>query len=141
MGGSEDGMGDLDNAPIPPTGSEDMGMMGNTDAALMGNDDGQDISMDNGNGDDELMNVINNLSMEDKTAVLKYAKSMERDNDDADMPQDDENMMPMESAKSFKSLVNEVMNDIINDNGDEERVDKHLPKEYRKLKSPFKSPY
>lgn len=86
--------------------------------------------------DSELMDIINGLSIEDKAAVEKYAKSMSDDKDDT--PSND---MPMESRKSyFKNLVDETINSYLYDDDDEDRVER-LPKEYKNLDSPFKSPY
>lgn len=144
MGGNMDGMGDLDNAPMPPMGSDDMGMKDPMAEPMGGeepNDMGNDQLMDNGD-DDELMNVFNNLSMEDKAAVIKYAKSMEDNGSSEEMPQDDGGMMPMESRKSMRSIIDETINDVLNDKREgTERPKKDLPKEYRGMKNPFKSPY
>ena len=147
MGGNMDGMGDLDNAPMPPMGSDDMGMMDGQNGMgeePMGGEEPTDMGGDQpmGSGDDdELMSVINNLSMEDKAAVLKYAKSME-DNGGEEIPQDNGGMMPMESRKSIRNIIDETINDVLNDNGEgTERPKKELPKEYRGMKNPFKSPY
>ena len=151
MGGDMDGMGDLDNAPMPPMGSDDMGMnndpMGGGDDMDMqeppmgGEDQMQEPPM--GGEDDELMSVVNNLSTEDKAAVLKYAKSMADDSEGGEQepPMGDDGQMPMESRMSYRNLIDETINDVIDDYKGTERPNKKLPKEYRSMNNPFKSPY
>ena len=90
--------------------------------------------------DDEIMNIINSLSIEDKAAVEKYAKSMV-DDDSSDNSSNDN--MPMESRyRSIKSVIDETISSYLYDDDDdeEERMQK-LPKEYKGFNSPFKSPY
>ena len=89
--------------------------------------------------DDEIMNIINSLSIEDKAAVEKYAKSMVDDSSD----NSSNDSMPMESRyRSIKSVIDETISSYLYDDYDdeEERMQK-LPKEYKGFKSPFKSPY
>ena len=89
--------------------------------------------------DDEIMNIINSLSIEDKAAVEKYAKSMVDDSSD----NSSNDSMPMESRyRSIKSVIDETISSYLYDDDDdeEERMQK-LPKEYKGFKSPFKSPY
>ena len=82
------------------------------------------------------MDIINSLSIEDKAAVEKYAKSMV--DDDKPSASDD---MPMESRVSrFKNLVDETINSFLYDDDEDDRVER-LPKEYKSLSNPFKSPY
>ena len=144
-----EGMGEMDNAPMPPMGADDMGMedpMAGADPNAMGGEDsnmmGNDQPMGNGE-DDELMNVIDGLSVEDKAAVLKYAKSMTDDSEGAEMPQDGGmGEMPMESRKSLKSIIDETINDVLDgEKKGTKRDEKELPKEYNGLKSPFRSPF
>ena len=137
-----DGMGDLDNAPMPPMGpDDDMGMndpMGGEDPNAMGGEppmDGPD-DMGGGSDDDELMSIIDGMSTEDKAAVIKYAKSMV---DDSEPMGGDE--MPMESYRNYKGIIDEVINDVIDNQDGTKRPSKKLPKEYKGMKSPFKSPY
>lgn len=145
-----DGMGDLDNAPMPPIGPDnDMGMndpMGGEDPNAMGGEPpmggpedmgGQDPSMGGGD-DDELMNIVNGMSTEDKAAVIKYAKSI-ADEGSPEMPQD--GGMPMESFRNYKGIIDEVINDVVDNQDGTKRPSKKLPKEYKGMKSPFKSPY
>jgi len=140
-----DGMGDLDNAPMPPMGPDDMGMddpnaMGGADP--MGEDPngmgGQDPNAMG--GDDELMNIINGLSIEDKAAVTKYAKSMADDSNGEETP-DMGGEMPMESRRNVMNLIDEVINDVLDNREGTKRPEKKLPKQYRNVEMPFKSPF
>lgn len=145
LGGDMDGMGDLNNAPMPPMGADNMGMedpMGGADPNAMGGQDpmgGEQPPM-NGGDDEELMNIVDGMSTEDKAAVIKYAKSMADDSQGAEDP----NMggeMPMESIHSFKDIIDETINDVLNDKEGTKRHEKKMPKEYKGIKSPFKSPF
>ena len=147
MGGDMDGMGNLDNAPMPPMGHDDMGMDGPNamdDADPMGEDPMADGGMDNPNAmggeDDELMNIINGLSIEDKAAVTKYAKSMADDSNGEETP-DMGGEMPMESRRNIRNLIDEVINDVLDDREGTKRPEKKLPKQYRNVEMPFKSPF
>lgn len=169
-----DGMGEMDNAPLPPESAQapepsmdnepmddmnepigdnhDDGFDGNDD---MNHDDGfdshddgfdsdddmnhgdepQDMHAPEDNGDDsELMDIIDNLSIEDKAAVVKYAKSMMND-------ESDDNGITQESYRNMRGLIDETFNDIINGEKYKTRDKKDLPKSYRKMNNPFKSPY
>jgi len=147
-----DGMGDLDNAPMPPMGADDMGMdnpMGGQDPNAIGGGeppmDGQDPMGGeqppmNGSDDDELMNIVDGMSAEDKAAVIKYAKSMADDSQGAQDP----NMggeMPMESRRSFRNIIDETINDVLDSKEGTKRPEKRMPKEYNGMQSPFKSPF
>ena len=124
-GGELDGMGDLEDAPVPPMGS-DLPPMDNEPQAPME----EPMEEPQGGGDDaELEQVIDSLPMEKKAAVLKYAKSMA----DSNEPQ------PMEGKKTIKSIIDETISDILNGD-EEEREKKELPKEYDGMESPFKAP-
>ena len=147
MGGGMDGMGDLDNAPMPPMGPDDMGMdgpnaMGGADP--MGEDPMTDGGMDDPNAmggeDDELMDIINGLSIEDKAAVTKYAKSMADDSNGEETP-DMGGEMPMESRRNIRNLIDEVINDVLDNREGTKRPEKKLPKQYRNVEMPFKSPF
>lgn len=86
------------------------------------------------NDNDELINIINGLSIEDKAAVEKYAKSMQDDSSDGDT-------MENESFnKRFRDVIDETLNSFLDSSGDDERVG-NLPKEYGDMHSPFKSPF
>lgn len=160
LGGNMDGMGDLDNAPTPPMGADDMGMdnsMG--EEPPMDNMGGEEPPMDNmggedpnvmggpddmGNGeDDELMSIINNLSIEDKAAVTKYAKSMAdnsaSDEDSMGGAPDMGGEMPMESRVNYKRIIDEVIEDMFDNKDGTKRDKKELPKAYHR-ESPFTNP-
>ena len=72
-----DGMGDLDNAPMPPMGADDMGMNDPMNDPMGGGEppmDDQQPPMDNEMGggspeDDELNSIVDGMSAEDKAAV------------------------------------------------------------------------
>jgi hypothetical protein len=145
-------MGELDNAPIPPMGADDMGgedPMGGTPDDMgggeppmggedpMGGDMPQDPSMGGGD-DDELMNIVNDMSTEDKAAVIKYAKSIV-DDSEGGAPQD--GGMPMESVRNYKGIIDEVINDVLDGQEGTKRPSKKIAKEYEEMKSPWKSPY
>lgn len=148
-----DGMGDLDNAPIPPMGADGMEMgddemmgdpnaMGDDPNAMDGESPMEDPNMGNGE-DDELMNIINSLSIEDKAAVTKYAKSMADDSESGEEPNAMGGEMPMESRTRLKNIIDEVLNDVIDDGEGTKRPEKKMPKEYRRwgTKTPFESPF
>ena len=136
-----DGMGDLDNAPMPPMGADDMGMndpMGGGEPPM----DDQQPPMDNEMGgnpeDDELDSIVDGMSAEDKAAVVKYAKSIADDSNA--MPQD--GGMPMESTFNYKGIIDEVINDVLDDYEGTKRPENTMPKEYRNQPlTPFQSPY
>ena len=140
-------MGDLEDAPMPPMDADNMGGMDNPNAAMggeqpdMGNDPmgGEDPNAMSGGEDDELMNIINGLSIEDKAAVTKYAKSM-ADGEGGEMPQDP-NAMPMESKINYKGIIDEVINDVLDNQDGTKRPEKKMPSQYQHMDSPFKSPY
>ena len=148
MGGEMDGMADMNNAPMPPMGTDGMGM---EDQNAIGGEmpmDNQDPMSDedpnvmNGGGeDDELMNIINNLSIEDKAAVTKYAKSMADGSEGGEDPNAINGEMPMESFKNIKNIIDETINDILDDNEGTKRQDKKMPRQYKSMTSPFKSPF
>ena len=136
MGGDMDGMGDLDNAPMPPMGPDDMG--GEDPMGGAPDDMGGEPPMDG--EDDELMNIINGLSIEDKAAVTKYAKSMADDSEGAEDPMMGDEM-PMESKRGMKSIIDEVLNDVLDSQEGTKRPEKKMPRQYRDMEMPFKSPF
>ena len=136
MGGDMDGMGDLDNAPMPPMGLDDMG--GEDPMGGAPDDMGGEPPMDG--EDDELMNIINGLSIEDKAAVTKYAKSMADDSEGAEDPMMGDEM-PMESKRGMKSIFVEVLNDVLDSQEGTKRPEKKMPRQYRDMEMPFKSPF
>ena len=145
MGGDMDGMGDLDNAPMPPMGPDDMGGE-DPMANPMGGEPPMDDPMGGedpnamGGEDDELMNIINGLSIEDKAAVTKYAKSMADDSEGAEDPMMGDEM-PMESKRGMKNIIDEVLNDVLDNQEGTKRPEKKMPRQYRDMEMPFKSPF
>lgn len=146
-----DGMADM-NAPVPPMGADPMmddpnaigdgmGMNNPNEDPMGGESSDEQNPMGNGD-DDELMNIINNLSIEDKAAVTKYAKSMANGSDnDEETPQMD-GEMPMEDKRRLRDVIDETINSIINGDTNKgvERKDKKSPRKYRHLRNnPFKS--
>lgn len=152
-GGSSEGMGEVDNAPLPPVSAPDtfepMGDNGEDDSSFNHNelpplanndngdekfnDDNDSLDGSNNSEDDELQDILSNLSIEDKAAVTKYAKSMMKQK---------ENDMPNENRKSIAKLIDETFNDIIKDTTFQtDRKKKELPKRYQNVDMPFKSPY
>ena len=132
-----DGMGDLDNAPMPSMGAEDMGMedpMGGGEPPM--EEPNGEEPMGGSPEDDELDSIVNGMSAEDKAAVVKYAKSIA---DDA-APQGGE--MPMESTINYKGIIDEVINDVLDGKEGTKRLEDRMPKEYRNQPTtPFQSPY
>lgn len=144
MGMEDHSMGGDMNS-MPPMGedpTQDPNAMGGDmpqDPSAMGDDGSMDDIPQQGQDqdDDEIMNIINSLSIEDKAAVEKYAKSMVDDSSD----NSSNDSMPMESRyRSIKSVIDETISSYLYDDDEEERMQK-LPKEYKGFKSPFKSPY
>ena len=135
-------MGDLDNAPMPPMGADDMGMNDPMNDPMGGGEppmDDQQPPMEGGNPeDDELNNIVDGMSAEDKAAVVKYAKSIADDSNA--MPQD--GGMPMESTFNYKGIIDEVINDVLDGHEGTKRPEDTMPKEYRNQPmTPFQSPY
>ena len=146
MGGDMDGMGDLDNAPMPPMGADNMGMNDPMNDPMGGGeppmDDQQPPMGDEIGGgspeDDELNSIVDGMSAEDKAAVVKYAKSIADDSDA--MPQD--GGMPMESTFNYKGIIDEVINDVLDSHEGTKIPEDTMPKEYRNQPlTPFQSPY
>ena len=154
-GGDTDGMGDLDNTPMPPMGPDNMdggmedpsmggdpmadgGMGGDPSMGDSGDpmSDGgmEDPSMGGepsmGGGDDEFMSKFNSLPKDKQVAAEKYVDSMV-----------DDDSMPMEHMKTIGNLIDEAINDILSDKKGTKRPSKKLPKEYRMMQNPFKSPF
>ena len=133
MGMEDPSMG-VDMNSMPPMGEDPT--IGADQS--MGDDGSMDDMPQQGQNqdDDEIMNIINSLSIEDKAAVEKYAKSMTDDSSD----NSSNDSMPMESRyRSIKPVIDETISSYLYDD-EEERMQK-LPKEYKGFKSPFKSPY
>jgi hypothetical protein len=141
-----DGMGDLDNAPMPPMGpDDDMGMndpMGGDDPNAMGGDEppmGGPDDMGGGNGHEELMQIADQLDTEDEAALIKYGKSMV---DDSGSPEGGMDMP--ESRFNFGKIIDETLDSLINkpeDSGIKRPVKKLNTKQRDNKTNPFVSPY
>lgn len=136
MGTEDPSMGG-DMSSMPPMGEDPT--MG-ADQSMVDDGSMDDMPQQGQDQDnDEIMDIINSLSIEDKAAVEKYAKSMADDSSG----NSSNDSMPMESRyRSIKSVIDETISSYLYDDDDneEERMQK-LPKEYKGFKSPFKSPY
>jgi hypothetical protein len=158
IGGDAGGMDGMD-APAPPMdadpmmGDQSMGGPEMTDEPIPG-DQGDVDAPDQPEGseeDSELNDVLDKMSIEDKAAVLKYAKSIVDDSGqeegDDSMQVPDDNMMP-EARRSFMDIIDETINSFMDDEDEEttDRPDKRMPRKYRnggnpEISDPFKSQY
>lgn len=142
LGGGMEGMDDMNNAPIPPMDTDipeeipqDDEMGG--EQPPMEDQDG----MEQDGEDKELLDIINNLSIEDKAAVKKYAKSMSDDEEGSDEDFGDnelENEMPMEGMRSLRNIIDETINDVFSQK-ERKRDNEELPQEFERGSYPFKS--
>ena len=107
MGGAPD-MGEP-AMDAPDMEEPDMGGEPDMDAPDMG-----------GGEDDELMDVVNGLSMEDKVAVLKYAKSLGDDYPD----NKEDNQFNESVRRNRNAIVNEIVNDIFNRRDGEKKTNR-----------------
>lgn len=127
MQGGNDGDMVLDNNPMPPMGPDpqDVSMDTGQQEEPMPNEVEPVQPQGNESDDAELTDLINSLSVEDKAAVMKYAKSMANDNDSNDM----------------QESVNKTA-DTVKVDKKSTRDETELPKKYRgKKNNPFVSPY
>ena len=135
---------DMDMPPAPPMGPDPMvgadpGMGG--EDTMAGGDEGMPPAPPAGGEDDELTQVIDGLSMEDKAAVLKYAKSMADNNGGGEEQAPTPEPMPNES-RMVRTTMREMMNSVTlppEDRKTERKEDK-LSGKFGK-KNPFVSPY
>lgn len=116
-------------------GEPPMGPMGDEEVPPM-EDMNQEPPMEgNESTDNEVMDVISQLSVEDQAAVKKYAKSLL-----GDKGQEDNQQMPMESHKYNGSVIGERLSDK-NHKRPSERGETKVPKEYsRKRNNPWIAP-
>jgi len=145
LGGGMEGMDDMNNAPIPPMDTDIPEEMPQDDEM-----DGEQPPMEDQDGmeqdgeDKELLDIINSLSIEDKAAVKKYAKSMSDDDEEGgnedfgDNEPEDE--MPMEGMRSLRNIIDETINDVFNQK-ERKRDNDELPQEFERGSFPFKSKY
>ena len=139
--GLDNALDALSQPPMPPAGGGDM--MGQPPMDGMSMDDGMggqppmddmggEPPMDGGNNaDNEIMDIISNLSIEDQAAVKKYAKSLSDDNggndNQANGGSEQEPQMPMESSRYRGQIIGEKLVD----------KDHKRPSERAETKSPY----
>lgn len=126
--------------PMPPMGEEPPMAPEMGPEPPMGDEPSMDGPDAGGEGDDdELMNIINGLSVEDKAAVKKYAESMADNNGggDDEPPMSEEPPMPMESKQKIDSMVNEISDELMN--GKRKRFEKHITNNKVSKNNPFVS--
>lgn len=130
----------------------DMPQLGDTMPGLQpdgGADENQDMGMpdmdddmgemDNGmnepeesDGASEIMDIVNGLSLEDQTAVKKYAESLKGESSGND---DEDDEMP--DNMQMEGFVRETMGSMTNSRRD--RPNNRIPKEYKGIrKNPFR---
>lgn len=132
MDGSDDGMGE------EPMGGDMPPMDGPENEA-------PDMGAEGGNN--EIDDIFNKLSTEDQAAVIKYAKSMAKDDEEesdepAPNPEGDAPDMQAESInKKLRNFVNEIVNNILGDNDEVERPDNKIRNKKAKTNSPFVTQY
>lgn len=141
--------GGMDSDPmggpqLPDVGGDGMGddpMGGEIPSGDGGMDDtpdgGEGMTTDGGN--QEIDDIFGQLSTEDQASVLKYAKSMVKDNggNDGGMPD-----MQAESKQNIRNIVTEVINNILgNEDNGGERPDNKIRNKRAGSNSPFVTKY
>ena len=135
----------MDEPPMPPIGNE-------PPAPAQGMNEPEPPMTDAPMGDepkdgdnDEIMSLIDKLSIEDKLAAKKYIQSMVDDNDGGEENTEEaqESDMPMESKKNIGELVNEIVNSVLADFDDDtsDREDNIIRNKKVSNSNPFKSKY
>lgn len=120
----------------PPMGSEGPDDMG-PDMPPM-DDNGPEEASEGGNS--EIDDIFSQLNTEDQASVIKYAKSMIKDNGEQDTPSAPD--MQAESVKKIKKLVTEIVNNILgSDDEDSQRPDNQVRNKRAKSNSPFVTKY
>lgn len=111
--------------------NQDMGMPDMDDDM-----DGMDNDMnepEESEGTSEIMDIVNGLSLEDQTAVKKYAESLKGESSGNDDEEDDE----MPDNMQMEGFVRETMGSMTNSRRD--RPNNRIPKEYKGIrKNPFR---
>lgn len=111
--------------------NQDMGMPDMDDDM-----DGMDNDMNEpkeSEGTSEIMDIVNGLSLEDQTAVKKYAESLKGESSGNDDEEDDE----MPDNMQMEGFVRETMGSMTNSRRD--RPNNRIPKEYKGIrKNPFR---
>lgn len=124
----------MDSEPlIGSEGPDDMG----SDMPPMDNN-GSNEAPEGGNS--EIDDIFSQLNTEDQASVIKYAKSMIKDNGEQDTPPAPD--MQAESVKKIKKLVTEIVNNILgSDNEDSQRSDNQVRNKRARNNSPFVTKY
>lgn len=120
----------------PPMGDEGPDSM-DSDMPPM-DDKGPDEASVEGNS--EIDDIFSKLNTEDQASVIKYAKSMVKDNGEQDTsPTPD---MQAESVKKIKKLVTEIVNNILgSDDEESQRPDNQVRNKRARNNSPFVTKY
>ena len=120
----------------PPMGDEGPDSM-DSDMPPM-DDKGPDEASVEGNS--EIDDIFSKLNTEDQASVIKYAKSMVKDNGEQDTsPAPD---MQAESVKKIKKLVTEIVNNILgSDDEESQRPDNQVRNKRARNNSPFVTKY
>lgn len=122
------------DAPQDDTMGDDQGMNGDPSQGLD----------DQGSSDEEneINDLMRNMSIEDKAAVVKYARSIADDSGSNGDSEVSSAMPTQESRRSWKKMIDEIF--AANDDNDSgaKRDEKKIPSKYRDKKSnPFVSPF
>lgn len=113
MGGPDPMMGDpMAGGADPMAGAPGMPPTNNDPTMGDGTDDGN--TMQGSSDQQELDDIFNNASIEDKNAILKYAKS-QTENDSGNEGEQPQQPMQSESKHYKDKLVNEIINSIMGD--------------------------
>lgn len=120
----------------PPMGDEGPDSMG-SDMPPM-DDKGPDEASVEGNS--EIDDIFSKLNTEDQASVIKYAKSMVKDNGEQDTSSASD--MQAESVKKIKKLVTEIVNNILgSDDKESQRPDNQVRNKRARNNSPFVTKY
>lgn len=137
--------GGMDSDPmgtpqIPDVGGDDMGNNPMDDNMPPVGDDTPDDGegMPSEGENQEIDDIFSKLSTEDQASVVKYAKSMVKDDaDEGEMPD-----MQAESKKHIRNIVTEVINNILgNEDNGGERPDNRIRNKRARSNSPFVTKY
>ena len=147
MGGPDPMMGDpTAGGGMPPMGDE--GSPVDNEPPMGDGTEQNGDSQGDSSDQQELDDIFNNASIENKNAILKYARSQtQNDEGGQNQGQNDGGMPPMpnESRDYKKDLVNEIVNGIIGDMNDREgndgikRNEKKITNKRIKRNNPFVS--
>lgn len=138
-GGPEGEGMDMDMPPAPPMDQPPMDQPPMDDPMAGGDGMAPEPSAPEGGEDDELMNLFNGLSIEDKAAAKKYIESMADKGEGEGAPQEP----PMATeGRIVRTTMREMLGSVAlpKDERKTERDEEKLPKKFTK-QSPFVTPY